>query len=62
MVSADGEPVGTIEDVMLDLESGTIAFAVVAAGPEKRFAVPWAALKLPDAERDCYVLDFALER
>ncbi len=61
VVNVSGDPVGTIEDVMVDLVAGTIAFAVLAGGPEQRFAVPWQALK-PDAARDCYVLDYAAAR
>ena len=44
-----GETLGTIADVMIDHESGSIAYAVLAHGGllgvgEKLFAVPWTAL------------------
>jgi sporulation protein YlmC with PRC-barrel domain len=45
-----GEDLGKIEDLMIDLDSGRIAYAVLSFGGflkmgNKLFAVPWEALK-----------------
>jgi sporulation protein YlmC with PRC-barrel domain len=61
VLDLQGESVGEIEDIMLDVKSGRIAYAVLAVGGflgigEKYFAVPWRALTL-DADRKCFVLD-----
>ena len=56
-----GDTLGEIEELMLDVKSGRIAYAVLAVGGflgmgEKYFAVPWRALTL-DTERKCFLLD-----
>ena len=48
--NAAGEDLGKIEDLMVDLDSGRIAYAVLSFGGflkmgNKLFAVPWEALK-----------------
>ncbi len=60
----DGEDIGDISDIMLDISSGKVQYAVLSCGTtlgmgEKLFAVPWEELRL-DAERNCFVL--ALEK
>jgi sporulation protein YlmC with PRC-barrel domain len=50
VVGGDGEVLGSIRDLMLDLERGRVAYAVVAIGGfvgigERLFAVPWSALR-----------------
>jgi len=50
VVDTDGEVLGSISDLMLDLDRGRIAYAVVATGGfmgigERLFAVPWRALR-----------------
>ena len=55
------EHLGKIEDFMLDLESGRIAYAVLSFGGvlgigDKLFAVPPEALML-DERKQCFVLD-----
>lgn len=56
-----GENLGKIEDFMLDMESGRIAYAVLSFGGvlglgDKLFAVPPEALDL-DEDKRCFVLD-----
>ena len=52
-----GEDLGRIEELMLDLQEGRIAYAVLSFGGvlglgDKPFAIPWPALSLrPDAGR-----------
>jgi sporulation protein YlmC with PRC-barrel domain len=56
IVNAQGEKLGTFNDVMLDLQSGRIAYAVISAGGgglfggKKMIAVPWEALSIERAE------------
>ncbi|HJU99169.1 MAG TPA: PRC-barrel domain-containing protein [Burkholderiaceae bacterium] len=51
-----GEHLGQIREIMLDMRSGTIAYAVMAHGGvfhlgAKLFAVPWQALTLDPAHK-----------
>lgn len=62
----DKENVGSIKGIMLDVQSGRIAYAVLSVGGflgigERLFAVPWAALTL-DTDRKCFILDVSKER
>jgi sporulation protein YlmC with PRC-barrel domain len=59
--NAAGENLGKIEDLMIDLNSGRIAFAVLSFGSflqmnNKLFAVPWEALKIDSVKKE-FVLD-----
>ena len=61
-----GEDLGKIEDFMIDLERGRIAYAVLSFGGvlglgDKLFAVPWKALTV-DTDRHCFVLNVPKER
>jgi len=61
VVNRTGENLGKIEELMLDLETGRVAYAVLSFGGflgmgEKLFAVPFEALKL-DASREHFTLD-----
>ena len=61
IVNRTGERLGKIEELMLDLEKGRVAYAVLSFGGalglgEKLFAVPFEALKL-DASREHFTLD-----
>jgi sporulation protein YlmC with PRC-barrel domain len=66
VVNLQGEKLGTIEDIMLDVGSGRVAYAVLSFGGvlgmgDKLFAVPWSAMTL-DADRKCFVLDVAKDK
>jgi sporulation protein YlmC with PRC-barrel domain len=66
VVNRQGEKLGTIEEIMLDVPTGRIAYAVLSAGGflgigDKLFAIPWRSLTL-DPENKCFVLDIAKER
>jgi sporulation protein YlmC with PRC-barrel domain len=61
-----GETLGKIEDVMLDHETGRVAYAVLSFGGfmgvgDKLFAVPWHAMTV-DLEAHEFVLDVDEER
>lgn len=59
--NSSGDDLGMIEEVMIDLPSGRIAYAVLSFGGvlgmgSKLFAVPWNALRV-DEDEQCFVLD-----
>ena len=54
--NAAGEDLGKVEDLMVDLHSGRIAYAVLSFGGflkmgNKLFAVPWEALRIDTANK-----------
>jgi len=61
-----GDKLGKIEDIMLDLQEGKIAYVVLSFGGfmglgDKLFAVPMQALQ-PDADNECFHLDISKEK
>lgn len=63
VLTMDGDDIGKVADIMLDVRAGRVAYAVVSSGGvrglgDKLLAVPWNALVL-DAERKCFVLPVA---
>ena len=66
VMSSDGHDVGKIKDIMLDIRSGHIAYAVLSTGGflgigDKLLAIPWSALTL-DTDHKCFVLSLTAER
>ncbi|NMG68002.1 PRC-barrel domain containing protein [Azoarcus indigens] len=66
VVNADGEDLGKIKEIMIDVPSGRVAYAVLSSGGflglgDKLYAIPWMALTL-DIGRKCFVLDVDAER
>lgn len=66
VVNASEENLGDIKDIMLDMQTGQVAYAVLAFGGflglgEKLFAVPWQALHL-DTVNKRMVLNVEKER
>lgn len=56
-----GEDLGNVEEIMLDINGGRIAYAVLSFGGflglgDKYFAVPWDALTV-DTEEHAFILD-----
>jgi sporulation protein YlmC with PRC-barrel domain len=56
VVSEDNEPLGSIEELMIDLDRGCIAYAVLSFGGilglgDKLFAIPWNALRVDAVEK-----------
>jgi sporulation protein YlmC with PRC-barrel domain len=56
-----GENLGKIDEIMIDIPSGRVAYAVLSFGGvlrmgNKLFAVPWSVLKVDEDEK-CFVLD-----
>ena len=61
VVNAAGESLGHIQDYMIDIDSGRIAYCVLSFGgflglADKLFAVPWQSMRL-DTEQQCFVLN-----
>lgn len=66
VINPQGDKLGDIKEIMLDVGRGRIAYAVLSVGGflglgDKLFAVPWSALKL-DTDRSCFVLNVDKER
>ncbi len=66
VVNRRNEELGTIEDIMIDVQRGRVAYAIMSCGGflglgGKLFAIPWNALTL-DADRHCFVLAADRER
>ncbi len=62
----EGEHLGKIEEIMIELDSGRIGYAVLSFGGilgigDKLFAVPWRALSL-DREKREFILDIPKKR
>jgi sporulation protein YlmC with PRC-barrel domain len=61
VVNHKGDDLGEIKEIMLDMRSGKVAYAVLSFGGflgmgKKLFAVPWNALTL-DTKNKCFVLN-----
>jgi sporulation protein YlmC with PRC-barrel domain len=59
--NAAGEDLGKIDEIMIDIPAGRVAYAVLSFGGflglgNKLFAVPWNALKVDEDEK-CFVLN-----
>jgi sporulation protein YlmC with PRC-barrel domain len=59
--NAAGEDLGTIDEIMIDIPTGRVAYAVLSFGGflgmgDKLFAVPWDALKV-DEDDKCFILN-----
>ena len=56
-----GDNLGTIDEIMIDIPTGRVAYAVLSFGGflgmgDKLFAVPWSALKVDEDEK-CFILN-----
>lgn len=66
VINTQGENLGEIKSIMIDVPTGQVAYAVLSSGgflgiADKLFAIPWNALTL-DADEKCFVLDIDKER
>ena len=66
IVNRKGDELGSVQDIMIDVRHGSVAYVVMSCGGflglgDKLFAVPWSALSL-DADRHCLILDADKER
>lgn len=63
--NTEGEDLGKIEEIMIDVDHGRIAYAVLSFGGflgigNKLFAVPWGTMTL-DVEDEAFVVDIDKE-
>ncbi|HTH73218.1 MAG TPA: PRC-barrel domain-containing protein [Trinickia sp.] len=66
IMSTDGEEVGKVKEIMLDVQAGRIAYVVMSCGGflgigDKLLAIPWNALTL-DTTRKCFLVALSSER
>ncbi|XVK00149.1 PRC-barrel domain-containing protein (plasmid) [Burkholderia vietnamiensis] len=66
VLTIDGDDIGKVTHIMLDVRAGRIAYAVMSSGGflgigDKLLALPWNVLTL-DAARRCFVLPVPTER
>ena len=66
IVSPDGEDLGTLKELMIDLDAGRISYAVLSFGGflgfgDKLFAIPWEALTL-NTEDHSFILNIDKEQ
>lgn len=66
VVNPEGDTLGQLKDIMLDMVDGRIAYAVLAFGGvlgigEKLFAIPWEALEV-DQVNDQIILDVPYDK
>ena len=66
VVNAQGENLGNIKELMIDTDSGRVAYAVLSFGGflglgDKYFAMPWEAFRI-NSEEEKFVLNVDKER
>lgn len=66
VVNSEGEDLGKMKEIMIDVTSGTVSYAVLSLGGffgmgDKLFAIPWEALAV-DEDEERIVLDVPRER
>lgn len=60
VVNPEGEDLGEIKDLMIDVRNGAVAYAVLSFGGflglgDKLFAIPWNRLELSEEEKRFYL-------
>jgi sporulation protein YlmC with PRC-barrel domain len=66
VTNAKGEDLGTVEEIMLDLEKGSVAYVVLSFGRtnwmpnNKLFAVPWNVLTISSHDKK-FILNISKE-
>jgi len=65
VVNRSGEELGSIKELMIDLDEGQVAYAVLSFGGvmgvgDKLFAIPWEAMDL-DTVQHAFILNVAKE-
>ena len=66
VINAQNENIGEIEELMISVGDGTVAYAVMSFGGflnfgTKFFAVPWSTLQVNE-EKKCFVINVDKER
>jgi sporulation protein YlmC with PRC-barrel domain len=66
ILCTEGHEVGKVKEIMLDVQSGMVAYVVMSSGGflgigDKLMAIPWSALTL-DTDKKCFMLAMSAER
>lgn len=66
VVNPEGVDIGSIEELMIDIDTGFVAYAVLSFGGilgigDKYFAIPWRAFEI-DTEEEKFILDVDKEK
>lgn len=66
VTNSQGEDLGEVEEIMLDLQNGRVAYAVLSFGGllgmgDKLFAIPWEALEI-DQKKEKVVTNITKEK
>lgn len=66
VVNLENEDIGKVEEIMIDINTGRVAYVVISFGGllgvgSKLFAVPWSSIRV-DTERKCFVMNAHKER
>ncbi len=66
VVNRQGENLGKVEELMVDMNTGNVRYCVLSFGGflgvgDKLFAIPFESLEL-DTENQCFILDASKER
>lgn len=66
VLNLEGDKLGNVHDIMLDVPKGRVAYVVLSRGGvlgmgDKLFAIPWGALTL-DTTRKCFILNVDAHR
>lgn len=66
VINSKGEKLGKVEDIMIDVDTGRVAYVVLSFGGfmgigDKLFAIPWQAMRV-DERQHCFVLDMDKSR
>ena len=57
VIDGQGQRVGTIEELLIDVDAGSVAYAIIARDAGTRVNVPWSALHF-----DAHTRQFILQR
>ncbi|SAK96041.1 PRC-barrel domain-containing protein [Caballeronia arationis] len=66
VITSDGENVGKISEIMVDIRRGRVAYAVLSSGGflgmgDTLHAIPWSALTM-DTDEKCFRVDILADR
>jgi sporulation protein YlmC with PRC-barrel domain len=61
VLNRDGDEIGQVEEIMIDLQTGRIAYVAMSFGGllrmgAKFLAIPWDVLRV-DEDRQCFIFD-----
>jgi sporulation protein YlmC with PRC-barrel domain len=51
VIDGDGRRIGTIEELLIDVDAGSVAYAIIARDAGAHVNVPWSALRFDAPSR-----------